>query len=96
MIFVATEQELQSKLSRTRAAAKKTIRLLNVKNRLRHLQNVYDSKMIKTLRKKDKERYQEIVEELKPDYERMQSDKKAVFDEIDRMKKTGRWIKTKR
>ena len=93
---MTTEQDLQIKLARTKATIKKTLRLLNVKNRLRLLQNQYDSKVIKTLRKKDKELYQDIIEELKPDYDKMQANKKKIFDEIDRMKKTGRWIKTKK
>ena len=86
----------ESKLARARTNLKKSLRLLNVKNRLRLLQNQYDSKMIKTLYNKNKNLYQDIVKELKPDYNKMQADKRAIYDEIDRMKNTGRWVKTKK
>ena len=91
-----SESEMQSKIQRQRNTLKKSIRLLYAKNRLRLLQNQYDSKMIKALYKKNKELHQEIVKELKPEFEKLQANKKVVFDDIERLKKTGRWIKTKK
>jgi len=83
----------ESQLASQRSVLKKSIRLLYAKNRLRLLQNKYDSLVIKTLYKKNSELHQEIVKELKPDYEKMMTGKNEIFEEIERMKSTGRWFK---
>ena len=91
-----SESEFNSKMQKQKNALEKQIRKLITKNALRKLQNQYDSKMIKALYKKNRELHQEIVKELKPDFEKMEAEKKAIFDDIERLKKTGRWIKTKK